>query len=161
MLIADDDPASIKAMSDLLVESRGWRVSTALTGGEALDVAAETRPQIVLVKDPLPDLPGRIVINSIKSSVPDAVALLIQAPSRAGGRGDVKMIEGARVMDVVQGYVGPADLAGPLAEIREGIRQKMKERRYLQAFRQANLEFLQRYNSVRQKITASIARTRR
>ena len=161
VLIADDDPASIKAMSDLLVESRGWRVSTALTGGEALDVAAETRPQIVLVKDPLPDLPGRIVINSIKSSVPDAVALLIQAPSRAGGRGDVKMIEGARVMDVVQGYVGPADLAGPLAEIREGIRQKMKERRYLQAFRQANLEFLQRYNSVRQKITASIARTRR
>ena len=36
----------------------------------------------------------------------------------------------------------------------ETLRQKTKERRYLQAFRQRNYEFLQRYASLKQRIKA-------
>ena len=42
-----------------------------------------------------------------------------------------------------------ASSSAPLGEIREALRAKSKERRYLQAFRQRHFEFLQRYNSIK------------
>ena len=51
-------------------------------------------------------------------------------------------------------YTDAEQLVAPLNEIREGLRQKTKERRYLQAFRQRNYEFLQRYASLKQRIKA-------
>jgi len=161
VLLVDDDPDAAKRLARVLPEEKGWRISLALTGGEALDFATQLRPHIVLVKEPLPDLPGRMVISTVKSAAPDAVTLLCEVPNRRGSAGEVKMIEGNRVMVVVSGYTGPEQLVPQLNEIREGIRQKLKERRYLQAFRQSNLEFLQRYNSLRQKIQTAVARAKK
>ena len=88
------------------------------------------------------------------------MAILYQPPARKGGVGEVKMVEGSRVMVLVSEYRTPDQLVGPMTEIREGIRQKLKERRYLQMFRQSNLEFLQRYHNLRHKIQAAIARSK-
>src|SRR3569623_2417842 len=59
------------------------------------------------------------------------------------------------------GDADPEQLVSVLAEVREGIRQKVKERRYLQAFRQNTLEFLNRYNNVRQRVMTLIARSKK
>lgn len=152
VLVVDDEPEAAERLEAVLPADRGWRVSAAYTGGEALDSAAQDRPHIVLVKEQLPDLPGRMVVTTIKSSAPDAVTLLYSTPPRPGQAGVVSMVEGSRVMVLVQGYATPDQLVAPLTEVREGIRQKLRERRYLQAFRQGQLEFLQRYQAVRQKI---------
>ncbi|MEP6654135.1 MAG: response regulator [Myxococcales bacterium] len=160
VLLVNDDPDAGTQLAAVFPEDKGWQVTLAQTGGESLDLAHQLRPQIVVVKDPLPDLPARTVVNSVKTSAPDAVAILYQPPARKGGVGEVKMVEGSRVMVLVSEYRTPDQLVGPMTEIREGIRQKLKERRYLQMFRQSNLEFLQRYQNLRQKIQAAIARSK-
>lgn len=160
LLVEDDTEASSQLMATF-PEDKGWLVTVAQSGGESLDLANQVRPQIVLVKDPLPDLPARTVINSVKTSAPDAVAVLYSPPARRGVAGEAKMIEGSRVMVLVPEYRNHEQLVAPMREIREGIRQKLKERRYLQSFRQSQLDFLQRYNTIRQKIQSAIARTKR
>ena len=49
----------------------------------------------------------------------------------------------------------------PLGEIREALKQKAHERRYLQAFRQRHLEFLQRYNALKQRLKEELDRGRK
>ena len=155
VLLVDDDPEAADKLAAALPEAQGWRVNAAFTGGEALDLAAQERPQIIMVKEQLPDLPGRMVVTTIKGAVPDAVTLLYAPPLGGGQLGEVRMVEGSRVMVLVQGYSAADQLLAPLTEIREGIRQKLRERRYLQAFRQGNMDFLQRYQAVRQKIAVA------
>jgi hypothetical protein len=84
------------------------------------------------------------------------VTLLYSPPSRSGAAGEVKLIDSSRVMNLITNYTDPEQLVAPLGEIREAIRQKTKERRYLQAFRQKNYEFLQRYNALKQRMKAAL-----
>lgn len=161
ILLVDDDGGLAKTFQSLFPEAQGWRTTAALTGGEGLDLAAEFRPQIVLVKDPLPDLPARMVTANVKKISPDSISIVYRL-DRRGLPGEVALVEGARPMTLLSGgYVGPEQLQGVLAEIREGIRQKVKERRYLQLFRQTNLEFLNRYNNARQRVQTMIARAKK
>jgi hypothetical protein len=118
----------------------------------------QTRPQIVLVKEHLPDLPGSMVVHTVKSSAPDAVTLLYTPPGPSGQSGEVKLVDAAREMNLVGSYKDPSQLVAPLNEIREALKQKGTERRYLQAFRQRNLEFLQRYNVLKQRLREQLDR---
>jgi len=110
----------------------------------------------VLVKEHLPDLPGSMVVKTVRAGTPEAVTLLYNPPLRAGATGDVRMVDASRTMVLLPSYTDPEQLVAPLNEIREGLRQKNKERRYLQAFRQRNYEFLQRYASLKQRIKAAL-----
>jgi DNA-binding NtrC family response regulator len=152
VVVVDDDPAALAKLEDVLGRGSAWRFRAALTGGEALDVVTQMGPQIVIVKEQLPDLPGSMVVKTVKSGAPDAVTLLYSPPSAAGAVGEVKLVDANRVMTLIASYTEPGQLVAPLGEIREALRQKTKERRYLQAFRQRNYEFLQRYNSLKQRI---------
>jgi two-component system OmpR family response regulator len=154
VVLVDDDPTALAKLEGVLTAANGWRFRVAVTGGEALDIVTQTRPQIVLVKEQLPDLPGSMVVKTVKAGAPDAVTLLYNPPARPGSAGEVKMIDANRVMSLVSNYTDPEQLIAPLGEIREALRQKTKERRYLQAFRQRNYEFLQRYGSLKQRIKA-------
>jgi DNA-binding NtrC family response regulator len=154
VVLVDDDPSALGKLESVLQAANGWHFRVAVTGGEALDFVTQMRPQIVLVKEQLPDLPGSMVVKTIKAGVPDAVTLLYNPPARPGAPGEVKMVDANRVMTLISNYTDPEQLVAPLAEIREGLRQKTKERRYLQTFRQRNYEFLQRYALLKQRIKA-------
>jgi DNA-binding NtrC family response regulator len=156
VVLVDDDPSALKKLEAVLSSANGWHFRVAVTGGEALDFVTQMRPQIVLVKEHLPDLPGSMVVKTVRAGLPDAVTLLYNPPLRPGTSGEVKMIDASRVMSLVSNYTDPEQLVAPLGEIREGLRQKTKERRYLQAFRQRNYEFLQRYASLKQRIKAAL-----
>ncbi len=161
IVLVDDDPDAVSRLEKVLTEKNGWRLRSAMTGGEALDVVTQSRPHVVIVKELLPDLPGSMVVKTVKGSAPDAVTLLYNPPARRGAVGEVKMVESSRVMTLMRDYSEPEQLLGPLNEIREALRQKMKERRYLLAFRQRNFEFLQRYHSLRQRIASVLERGRK
>ena len=156
VVLVDDDPTALAKLESVLSAANGWRFRVAVTGGEALDFVTQMRPQIVLVKEQLPDLPGSMVVKTVRAGTPDAVTLLYNPPSRPGATGDVKMIDASRVMTLIADYRDAEQLVAPLNEIREGLRQKTKERRYLQAFRQRNYEFLQRYASLKGRIKAAL-----
>jgi DNA-binding response OmpR family regulator len=161
VLLVDDDPEATVRFAKALPQSRGWRITQAYSGGEALDMAAQVRPQVALIKESLPDLPGRIVVSSVKTGAPDLVTLLYDPPVRGGTAGFLRMMEGTRVMDLSSDFKSPGQLVGPMAEVREGLRQKLKERRYLQSFRQSHLDFLQRYNQLRLRIERALNRGKR
>ena len=158
IVLVDDDPGALAGLQKVLSAADGWQFRVALTGGEALDVVTQTRPQVVIVKEQLPDLPGSMVVKTVKASAPDAVTLLYTPPSAGGGAGEVKLVDASRVMNLISSYSDPEQLVAPMGEIREGIRQKTKERRYLQTFRQKNFEFLQRYNALKQRIKTALDR---
>ncbi|HET6282885.1 MAG TPA: response regulator [Polyangia bacterium] len=156
VVLVDDDAATVAQLEQVLTPQAGWHFRQALTGGEALDIVSQIRPQVVMVKENLPDLPGSMVVKTVKSAAPDAVTLLYTPPSRRGGAGELKLVDASRVMNLIPSFADHKQLLEPLEEIREALRQKTKERRYLQAFRQANFDFLQRYNALKQRIQAAL-----
>ena len=64
-------------------------------------------------------------------------------------------------MNVIASYAAPGELVAPLGEIREALRAKSKERRYLQAFRQKHYEFLQRYNGIKTRLKEELDRRKK
>lgn len=156
VVLVDDDAQAVARLQKALPSTGGWQLLAALTGGEALDVVTQVRPQIVIVKEELPDLPGSMVVKTVKAGAPDAVTLLHAPPAQGGGPGEVRLVEPNRVLNLVSAYTELEQLVPPLGEIREALRQKNKERRYLQAFRQKNYEFLQRYNLLKQRIVTAL-----
>ena len=160
-MLVDDDAKALEKLQAVLTSGAGWLLRAALTGGEALDVVSTERPQIVMVKEDLPDLPGSMVVHTVKSSAPDAVTLLYTPPGNSGRPGDIKLVDTNGTMNTIASYAEPAQLAAPLGEIREALRAKSKERRYLQAFRQRHFEFLQRYNGIKNRLKEELDRRKK
>jgi DNA-binding response OmpR family regulator len=154
VLVVDDDSSLSAALLRALPPDRGWRFDAVSSGGEALDAATQKPPQVAIVKETLPDLPSSMVVKTIKSSSPDAVVLLFTPPSRERV-GEVKMVEGSRLITLVPSFTDPAQLVASLEDVRDGIREKAKERRYLKVFRRDHMEFLKRYNNLRQDLLAA------
>lgn len=151
VLLADDEPGLHVALEAALPADQGWRVRLAQTGGEALDLASQSPPQIAIIKEQLPDLMGSMVVKTIKASAPDAIAIVF-SPPRGKITGEVRVVETTRTHTLVPTFTDPAQLISTLDEVREAIRRKSKERRYLKVFRQQHLEFLKRYNTIKQKL---------
>jgi two-component system OmpR family response regulator len=161
VVLVDDDPTALQKLEAVLTAEQGWHFRAAQTGGEALDVVTQTRPQIVIVKEDLPDLPGSMVVNTVKASAPEVLTLLYSPPGQSGRTGEVKLVDAARVMSLIGNYSDPGQLVAPLGEIREALKQKSHERRYLQAFRQRHFEFLQRYNGIKQRLKEELDRRKK
>jgi DNA-binding NtrC family response regulator len=161
VVLVDDDQHALQKLEKVLTPAAGWQFRAALTGGEALDVVSQTRPQIVMVKEDLPDLPGSMVVHTVKASAPDAITLLYSPPGKSGRTGEVKLVDTSGEMNLVASYGEPGQLVGPLGEIREALRQKSRERRYLQAFRQRHYEFLQRYNGIKVRLKEELDRRKK
>jgi len=161
VVLVDDDQNALQQIERVLTADQGWHFRGAFTGGEALDVMMQVRPQIVIVKEDLPDLPGSMVVNTVRASAPDAITLLYTPSDQSGRIGEVKLVDASRSMTLIANYSGAGQLVAPLNEIREALRQKMHERRYLQAFRQRHFEFLQRYNAIKQRLQQELDRRKK
>ncbi|MGV9265342.1 response regulator [Kitasatospora sp. NPDC003701] len=66
ILIVDDEPALLRTLR-INLSARRYAVRTAASGGEALDRAARTSPDAVLLDLGLPDLDGMDVIRGLRS----------------------------------------------------------------------------------------------
>jgi DNA-binding NtrC family response regulator len=160
VVLVDDDAKALEKLEKVMPSAAGWQFRAALTGGEALDVVTQTRPQIVMVKEDLPDLPGSMVVHTVKSGAPDAVTLLYTSAG-SGRSGEVKLVDANGTMNTIASYADPGQLGAPLGEIREALRTKSKERRYLASFRQRHFEFLQRYNSIKGRLKEELDRRKK
>jgi len=87
-LVVDDEPA-VRRFLRTSLEPRGYQVSEASTGHEAVDVVAQSKPDVILLDMGLPDLDGvevtrilrewcniPIIILSVRESEADKVAAL-------------------------------------------------------------------------------------
>ena len=64
--------------------------------------------------------------------------------------GQAQLIEGSRVIPLELGE--GAHAVARVQELREALRAKSRERRYLQAFRAQHYDFLRRYAEFKQKL---------
>jgi len=65
VLVIDDEPQILRALR-INLSVRGYEVSTAATGAEALRVAADHRPDIVILDLGLPDMSGIDVLAGLR-----------------------------------------------------------------------------------------------
>ena len=82
VLVADDEPRITKLVAIALTEE-GFRVITASNGEEALRLADEYRPDIILLDIVMPDLDGIEVMRQLRESRSVPVILLTAKGSTA------------------------------------------------------------------------------
>ncbi len=107
VLLADDHPVFLDGLSALL-ESRGFDVvGQAATGREALSLARELRPDVVVMDLHMPDVGGVEATIQITRSVPETAVLVLTmfdddtslaAALRAGARG--YLLKGAGQIEI-------------------------------------------------------------
>lgn len=65
VLVVDDEPHLLRALT-MNLSGRGYQVSSAITGGAALDLVSALRPDLVVLDLGLPDMDGLEVIRRIR-----------------------------------------------------------------------------------------------
>jgi DNA-binding NtrC family response regulator len=131
----------------------GYAFESALSGGQALDMCTSSKYQMAMVTEALPDLPGSMVVRSIKTQNQDMVVILFVGP---GPGGKVEIVEASRNVVVVDEFTDVAQILGRMDELAEAFRAKARERRYTQAFRERHYDFLRRYVELKIKIDRTI-----
>jgi DNA-binding NtrC family response regulator len=153
VLLVDDSPALNAVIARELTRDKGWRIRHAQTGGEALDAASQNPPQILVVHETLPDLPASMVIKTIKSRTPEALVLLFNPPVE-GRSGEVRMVDSSQLHTLIPAFSEPEQMVTQLEEVRDALRRKVKDRRYMNLFRKQHFDFLQKYTALRQRLGA-------
>jgi CheY-like chemotaxis protein len=89
VLVADDDPGILKLVRGQLQED-GFHVITAQSGEEALKVAEEQRPDLIVLDLMLPGMSGLDVLRSIRSrAAPESLRGLAVGFGQVSGWGPV------------------------------------------------------------------------
>jgi DNA-binding NtrC family response regulator len=151
ILVVDENPRTASGLQEALGGDSRYRCVSALNGGEALDYAGQNGFQIALVSDQLPDLPWRTVVKSLRGQDAGGIVLLFTNPPQGLSR--VSIIEENQTIDLIPELNKGTQLVDAIYKLREAYVAKMRERYYLQAFRQENYDFLKRYAELRQRIT--------
>jgi two-component system, OmpR family, KDP operon response regulator KdpE len=84
VLVVDDEPQIVRTLR-INLTARGHEVATALTGSEALSVAASFRPDVVILDLGLPDLDGTAVIEGLRGWT-SAPIIVLSARSDSGDK---------------------------------------------------------------------------
>jgi CheY-like chemotaxis protein len=88
VLIAEDNPVNRELLCELL-ELRGYEVSEACDGEEALEMVVRTRPDVLLLDLGMPKLDGFGVIRNLRAN-PQLASLPVLAVTAYAMRGDLE-----------------------------------------------------------------------
>jgi DNA-binding NarL/FixJ family response regulator len=136
VLIVDDHPLTRDALATLLAGNDFEVVGQASDGQEAIELAGQLRPQLVLLDLSMPGVDGLSALPGLRDAVPDAEVIVLTASGtednllaaiRAGAAGYLLKSEPPdRIVDFLRGVArGEAALSGEVArrlldQVREG-----------------------------------------
>jgi adenylate cyclase len=118
ILIVDDLPQNVRLL-DAVLSPKGFRVATASSGEEALDVLSKEHPDLVLLDILMPGMDGYEVCRRIRED-PETAFLPVIMITASGGEEKIRAIE-AGADDFVN---KPFDQAELLARVRSLVRVK-------------------------------------
>jgi two-component system, OmpR family, KDP operon response regulator KdpE len=75
VLVVDDEPQILRALA-INLRARGYEVSTAVSGGDALSSAARHPPDLVVLDLGLPDMDGVEVVRGLRGWLPAPILIL-------------------------------------------------------------------------------------
>jgi DNA-binding response OmpR family regulator len=151
VLVVGGDPALARQLAE---KSRaGYEFEAAISGGQALDRCSSSRFHIALVGEDLEDLPGSMVVRSLKTQNPEMMVFSFSGP---GPTGKVELADGSRKVTLVPEFARPEQLLSRMGEISEAFRVRERERRYVQEFRERHYDFLRKYVALKAKIDRNL-----
>ena len=113
VLVVEDNVKNMKLFRDVL-EAAGFRTLAATTAGEAVDVAAEQGPDLVLMDIQLPDFDGVEALRRLRADERTAETRVIALTAQA--------MEGDRERFLAAGFDGylskPVDITDFVATVR-------------------------------------------
>jgi two-component system response regulator MtrA len=80
-MVVEDDPAVAKTLSDTL-ESSGYRVWLAETGGDAKTLLEHSRPDLIILDLMLPDMDGLVLCSGLKQSADVPIVICSATPQK-------------------------------------------------------------------------------
>jgi DNA-binding response OmpR family regulator len=131
----------------------GYEFESAISGGHALDRCSSSRFHIALVAEDLQDLPGSMIVRSIKTQNPEMMVFAFSGP---GCGGKVELADSTRKVTIVPQFEQPEQLLARMGELSEAFRVRERERRYLQEFRERHYDFLRKYVALKAKIDRNL-----
>lgn len=153
VLLVEEDGWAARVLSPLLPKT--FVLTSVISGGAALDSASERGFDIALVRDMLPDLPGRMVVRNLSVQAPEAMVLLYSQPQpKRPGR--VERSEGAKLLPLIADWLEPKQLADRLRELFQAQLARRRERKHLAEFRSEHIELLRRFSDLRKRTRAQI-----
>ena len=123
VLVVEEDGAVCRALTEC--KPKGFTFEHAMSGGEALDRCSTSRFHITMVSNHLSDLPGSMVVSSLKTQNPEVIAISFTPPP--GGK--VEIVETSRRIPVVADFNRPEQILERLDELALDFRAKARERR--------------------------------
>ena len=78
VLIIDDQASLLESMREFF-EGRGWEVSTALRGGQGLQMAHSINPSLIVLDLRLPDMDGQRVLEQLRQEMPGTQVIVVTA----------------------------------------------------------------------------------
>jgi DNA-binding response OmpR family regulator len=149
VLLVEDDGWLSKAVAGLL--PKAFVLTPVVSGGAALDIASERPYDLALVKETLPDLPGRMVVRTLSAQSPETLVMLFSAPA-AKRPGRIDRVEGGKLAPLVSEFSDPKQLVDRLNELFQAQLARRRERRYLSEFRAENFDLLRRFADLRRRL---------
>jgi CheY-like chemotaxis protein len=114
VLVVEDNEKNMKLFRDVLVAT-GYRTLEATTGGEAVDMASEHTPDLVLMDIQLPDLDGVQALHRLRENERTATIPIVALTAQA--------MHGDRERFLAEGFDGymskPVDVRELIAIVRQ------------------------------------------
>jgi len=151
VLLVDEDDAIAGEILSSLPEEKGWKIRHAHSGGEALDGATQHHPNLLVTKDILPDLPGSLVVKTVKANLSQVVAMSFTPPV-GGTPGEVKILDEKKAHVLIPKFVSVSDLVIQIEKVRDSVVKKAKDRRYLKIFQTQYLDILQKCHKLKLRV---------
>lgn len=143
LLVVDDHPLTRDALAGLLAQHGFDVVGQAASGEEAVELARELQPQLVLLDLTMPGLGGLAALPLIRGVAPGAEVVILTAAEdegsllqavRSGAAGYLLKSEPPeRIVEFLRGVArGEAALSGAiasrlLAQVRQGVRSEVPD----------------------------------
>ena len=123
-LIVEDEPEANELLA-MLVQLRGYQTDSAFTGGEALEKAETTRPDIVFLDLMLPDINGYDVCRLLKGSRDTSAIPVVMVTARLAAENRLQGFR-AGVTDFVAKPYTPDQIFGAM-DLADDWRKRLAE----------------------------------
>ena len=119
ILVVEDNEKNMKLFRDVLV-AKGYRTLEATTGGQAVDMASEHTPDLVLMDIQLPDLDGVQALHRLREDERTATIPILALTAQA--------MHGDRERFLAEGFDGYVSKPVNVRELIEIVRQHCEGR---------------------------------
>jgi two-component system cell cycle response regulator DivK len=119
ILVVEDNEVSMKLFRDVLLAT-GYRTLEATTGGQAVDLAAEHAPDLVLMDIQLPDIDGVEALSRLRANERTA-SIPVLAVTAQAMQGDHERFLAAGFDDYISKPVNIVELIGTVRQYCDGL----------------------------------------